>query len=184
MRTAASIEIVAIHFYDAVLALPVAVSGASIPLLQHVLTTNRAHHAAHVTTLNAAAHALGGADESGLDGPLQAAVVTPALAALNGPADVLRAAVAMEDTLAATYASYAGSVSDSGALGAFAATAPIEAQHGAVLLTLQQLLAAGAPELLASPPDTQALPAGAGTAGFPASSLPLSAARPIGEESR
>src|SRR5438477_5060015 len=184
LHTAAALENTALQLYDAVLALPVSVAGTANTTLARVLSTTRMQHADHAAAFNAAAQALGGAAQTGVDMAMYSSVIAAPLAALNGPADVLRVTAAVEGLLASTYVSFTGMVADISALSVLCSTAPVEAQHAATLLTLAALLTTGAPELVAIPPATQALPAAVGVAGFPASTLPLQGARAAGEEAR
>jgi hypothetical protein len=57
----------------------------------------------------------------------------------------------------------------------------VEAQHVAILRAVQALLAAGAPQLVALPPNAAALPAAAGSVGFPDAFYPTTDARPAME---
>ncbi|MGH3803337.1 MAG: hypothetical protein ACRDTD_25055, partial [Pseudonocardiaceae bacterium] len=49
----------------------------------------------------------------------------------------------------------------------FVSVAGVEAQHVAILLAVQALLVANAPQLIALPPDLTKLPSAAGKIGFP-----------------
>ena len=61
----------------------------------------------------------------------------------------------------------------------FASVMGIEAQHVSVLLAVQALLMAGAPQLISLAPGTAAaLPAAAGSVGFPHAFYPTSSAAP------
>jgi hypothetical protein len=182
LQTAAALENLAVRVYDSVLALPGSVSGVANAALSHVLQAFREHHAAHADTFNNTAEELGGNRQSVIDGVMYEAVVAPALAAIRGPADALDAATTVETIVAATYVQFSASVADKRALAILCAVAPVEAQHAALLRTISTLLSAGAPELVAIPPDAQAIPAPAGAAGFPFSILPLAGARRAGEQ--
>ena len=57
----------------------------------------------------------------------------------------------------------------------------VEAQHLAILRAVQALVAAGATDLIALPPDAAALPAAAGSVGFPDAFLKTDQARPATE---
>jgi hypothetical protein len=57
----------------------------------------------------------------------------------------------------------------------------VESQHKAILLAVQALLAGGAPQLIALPPDAAKLPAAAGSVGFPDAFYPTSMAAPVAE---
>ena len=183
-QTAAALENLLVHVYDSVLALPRSVSGAGSAAISHVLSAFRMHHAAHAEMFNTVADTLGGARQTAVDGAMDDAVVAPALSTLRGPADVLGLLTNVESIVAATHVQFSGTAGDARALAALCSIAPVEAEHAALLQTFSALLSAGAPELVALPPDTQALPAAAGSAGFALSSLPVSQARRAGEEVR
>ena len=72
-------------------------------------------------------------------------------------------------------------MSDTNARKVFASIMGVEAQHVAVLLAVQALVAGGAPELIALPPDASKLPAAAGSVGFPDSFFKTDQARPATE---
>ena len=57
----------------------------------------------------------------------------------------------------------------------------VEAQHAAILNAVKALLAAGAADLIALPPDAAALPAAAGSVGFPDAFFQTEGARPASE---
>jgi hypothetical protein len=183
VQTAAAIENLAIAVYNRALTLPKSVSGASIPAVAAFVTMTIKQHTDHATAFNAAAKKLGGAAQTRIDQTVYDAVVTPALAKARGPADVVALAQSLEDTAAQTYVKFGGDVDDKDALNVFAIVAPVEAQHSAVLLAVRALLAGGTPELITLTPrvDAAKLPAAAGSAGFPRSFYPTSAARPANE---
>ena len=182
LQTAAGLENTAVHMYDSVQMLPSTVSGSSILALARLLSTARTHHVQHAAAFNAASVSAGARARSDGDPAMEAAMVSPGLASINGAADVLRLAEAVESALEATYASFCAQVDDARSLVALSAVAPVEAQHAAILLCLSALIDAGAPELLSIPPDTMSLPAAMGTVGIAASFMTLAAARRLGEE--
>lgn len=183
LQTAASIENLAVAVYTRAAGLPPSVSGASIPTVAAFVTMTIAQHKDHAKAFNAAATQLGGKAQTGIDQTVMDSVVTPALAKVKGPADVVALAQALEDGAAQTYVKFGGDVDDKGALNAFATIAPVEAQHSAVLLAVAALIAGGAPQLITiSPPvDATKLPSAAGSVGFPKSFYPTAAARPAAE---
>jgi len=63
----------------------------------------------------------------------------------------------------------------------FSSVAGVESQHKAILLAVQALLKANAPQLIALPPDAAKLPAAAGSVGFPDAFYPTSMASPVDE---
>ena len=181
LQTAASLENLAVAVYGRVLGLPAQTSGTSIPFVKSFVLTTMRQHSQHADAFNAAAQALGGVAQKGIDGTVNDALVTPAVAAVAGPADVVRLAIAVEETAAATYIRFGGAAGEARARQPFATVAPVEAQHAAVLRTIASLLAAGVPQAATVPIDTARLPATAGSAGFPDTFFKTSAARPPAE---
>jgi rubrerythrin len=183
LQTAASIENLAVAVYTKAASLPPAVSGAAIPTVKAFVTMTIKQHTEHASAFNAAASQLGGMAQTRIDQPVYDAVVTPALAKVKGPADVVALAQSLEDAAAQTYVKFGGSVDDKNALNAFATIAPVEAQHSAVLLAVAALIAGGAPQLITiSPPvDATKLPSAAGSVGFPNTFYKTDAARPAAE---
>jgi rubrerythrin len=183
LQTAASIENLAVAVYNQALTLSPSVSGAAIPAVKAFVTMTIAQHTDHGKAFNAAAMQLGGKAQTGIDQAVMNAVVTPALAKVKGPADVVALAQSLEDAAAQTYVKFGGDADDKGAVNAFATIAPVEAQHSAVLLAVAALIAGGAPQLITiTPPvDASKLPSAAGSVGFPKSFYPTAAARPAAE---
>jgi Ferritin-like domain len=183
LQTAAAIENLAVAVYTTATTLPPTVSGAAIPTVKAFVTMTIKQHTDHAGAFNAAAMQLGGKAQTNKDQTVYDAVVTPALAKVKGPADVVALAQSLEDAAAQTYVKFGGDVDDKGALNAFATIAPVEAQHSAVLLAVAALIAGGAPQLITiSPPvDATKLPSAAGSVGFPKSFYPTAAARPAAE---
>ena len=183
LQTAAAIENLAVAVYTKAAGLPPSVSGASIPTVLAFVKMTIKQHTDHANAFNAAATQLGGVAQTKIDQTVYDAVVTPALAKVKGPADVVKLAQTLEDAAAQTYVKFGGAVDDKNALNAFATIAPVEAQHSAVLLAVAALLAGGAPQLITiSPPvDASKLPPAAGSVGFPNSFYPTAGARPANE---
>ena len=183
LQTAASIENLAVAVYTKAAGLPPRVSGAVIPTVKAFVVMTIQQHTDHAKAFNAAATQLGGIAQTGIDQTVYNAVVTPALAKIKGPGDVVALAQTLEDAAAQTYVKFGGAVDDKNALNAFATIAPVEAQHSAVLLAVAALLAGGAPQLITISPPVNAslLPAAAGSVGFPNSFYPTSGARPAAE---
>lgn len=181
LQTAASIENLAIAVYTKAAGLPPAVSGAANPVVLAFVKMTIAQHTDHLKAFNAAATGLGGKAQTGVDQPVFDGVVTPALPKIKGPSDVLGLAYTLEDAAAQTYVKFGSSVDDKNAEQAFATIAPVEAQHAAVLLAVKALVDAGAPQLIAIPPDLTKLPGAAGSVGFPNTFYKTDAARPAAE---
>ena len=181
LQTAASIENLAVAVYTKAASLDPNVSGAAIPVVAAFVKMTITQHQEHGKAFNAAATALGGKAQTGIDQPVYDAVVTPALGKIKGPADVLALAYTLEDAAAQTYVKFGSTVDDKNSQQAFATIAPVEAQHAAVILAVKALVDAGAPQLIAIPPDLTKLPAAAGSVGFPNTFYKTDGARPVGE---
>jgi Ferritin-like domain len=181
LQTAASLENLAVAVYTRAASLPPGTSGASIPLVKTFVATTIGQHTAHAQAFNAAAAALGGRVQTGMDTTVYNAVVVPALARITGPADVISLAIALEDSAAATYIRFGGTAADPKALQPFATVAPVEAQHAAVLRTVGALLAARLPQLIVLGPAPSRLPASAGSVGFPDTFFTTDSARSAAE---
>jgi rubrerythrin len=179
LQTAASIEVLAIAVYQAVLGLPFA--GDLPALVQTFVTTTKDQHSEHLQAFNAAAKALGGAEQTTAD-PVLAQVVEHAKPGLTGPGPVLDLAIELENTAAETYVANAGGLEDENAKKVTASIMGVEAQHVSVLLAVKALLDGGLVDQIAlPPPDLGALPAAAGVAGFPNAFYKTDMARPADE---
>ena len=181
LQTAAAIENLAVAVYTKAAGLDPNVSGAAIPVVATFVKMTIAQHQEHGKAFNAAATALGGKAQTVIDQPVYDAVVTPALAKIKGPADVLALAYTLEDAAAQTYVKFGSTVDDKNSQQAFATIAPVEAQHAAVILAVKALVDAGAPQLIAIPPDLTKLPAAAGSVGFPNTFYKTDGARPASD---
>lgn len=169
LQTAAAIENLAIAVYKKAATLPAQVSGAANPVILKFVQTTIQQHTDHLGAFNGAAKALGGKEQTDLLHSVYDSVVTPALGKIKGPGDVVGLAQTLEDAAAQTYVKFGGAVDDRNAQQTFATIAPVEAQHVAVLLAVKALIDAGAPQLIAIPPDLAKLPGAAGSVGFPKS---------------
>jgi hypothetical protein len=129
---------------------------------------------------NAAATKLGGKAQSAPD-PKYAPIVTAAVPTLTDPSKVVALAITLEDVAAQTYVADVGLVSTPDLRQLFASVAGVESQHRAILLAVQALLAGGAANLIALPPEAAKLPAAAGSVGFPDSFYATSMAAPVTE---
>ena len=182
LQTSAALENLAIAVYGQAAKLPAAVSGASNPVIAAFVQKTVAQHMDHVASFNGALLAMNAKQQTAIDQKVMDAVVTPALAKVTGPIDVVTLALTLEDAAAQTYVKFGGEVDVKGkAFGPLSTIAPVEAQHAAVLLAVQALLAAGAPQLIQIPAPVAQLPAAAGDIGFPKSFYPTDAARPEAE---
>jgi rubrerythrin len=168
-QTAASIENLAIAVYKKAAGLPFMKTipnpaGATVVAF---VTKTIQQHTDHATAFNAAATRLGGKAQTGLDTVVYNGVVVPELPKLTDPLSVVNFAATLEMVAAETYAAQTSAVTDSQLRGTFASIMGVEAQHQSVLLAVAALLQGGAPQLIAIPTNVAALPAAAGSVGFP-----------------
>lgn len=178
LQTAASIENLAVSVYTTASGLPFIKNGNAT--VAAFITKTTAQHTAHGQAFNAAATQAGGKAQNAPN-PKYAAIVQQALPTIKTPADVVKLAITLEDVAAQTYTANVSKVTDPQLRKLFGSVAPVEAQHRAVLLAVQALLAGGAPELIAIPTDVAKLPAAAGSVGFPDSFYPTKDASPSSE---
>lgn len=180
LQTAASIENLAIATYGVALTLPFIGGATANGVVKAFVTKTRMQHQDHVVAFNAAVTQLGGKAQTKPD-PVLLGVVNKAKPGLTGPAPVVALAIELETGAAQTYVANTAAVSDTNARKVFASVMGVEAQHVAVLLAVQALLAGGAADLIALPPDASKLPAAAGGVGFPDSFFKTDEARPATE---
>jgi rubrerythrin len=178
LQTAASIENLAVSVYTTAAGLPFIKNGNATVAAFIAKTTMQ--HTAHGQAFNAAVTQAGGKVQNAAD-PKYAAVVKSALPTIKGPADVVKLAITLEDVAAQTYTKNVTEVSDSALRKLFGSVAPVEAQHRAVLLAVQALLAGGGASLITIPTQPAKLPAAAGSVGFPSSFYATSSASPVSE---
>ena len=178
LQTAASLENLAVATYDAALGLPFA--GDLPSVVQTFVTTTRDQHQEHAQAFNAAVERLGGQPQTATDPVLQE-VVNGALPGLTGPGPVVALAIQLENGAAQTYVKNTGQLHDKDARNVVASVMGVEAQHVSILLAVQALVEGGAPQLITLPPDLAALPAAAGSVGFPDAFYPTTEARPKSE---
>ncbi len=180
LQTAASIENLAIATYGVALTLPFIGGASANGVVKAFVTKTKAQHMDHVAAFNAAVTQLGGKAQTKPD-PVLLGVVNKAKPGLTGPAPVVALAIELETGAAQTYVANTGAVGDANARKVFASVMGVEAQHVAVLLAVQALVAGGAADLIALPPDAAKLPAAAGSVGFPDSFFKTDQARPATE---
>jgi rubrerythrin len=178
LQTAASIENLAVNVYTTAAGLDFVRNGN--PVVKTFVERTTAQHKAHGQAFNAAAVKAGGKEQTQPD-PKYAAIVQQALPTIKGPADVVKLAITLEDVAAQTYTKNVTQVSDPALRQLFGSVAPVEAQHKAVLLSVQALLAANLADQITLPPNAAALPAAAGSAGIPDTFYPTANASPISE---
>jgi len=180
LQTAASIEVLAVATYTTALTLPFIGGASANPVVKAFVTTTMQQHKEHLSAFNAAVTRLGGTAQTNPD-PALAKVVQAAVPGLTGPAPVVALALELEQGAAETYVADTAALSDATSRKLTASVMGVEAQHASVLLAVQALLAADAPQLIALPPDVTGLPAAAGSVGFPAAFFPTDMARPSTE---
>lgn len=168
LQTAASLENLAVNTYTTALTLPFIGGKDAVPVVRAFAMMTMAQHAEHAAAFNAAAQQLGGAAQNGVPAKYQA-VVDAALPGIvrGGPAEVVSLAITLENVAAQTYVKDVGLVSTPELRQLFASVAGVEAQHVAILLGVQALLANDLADQIKLPPDGDKLPAAAGRIGFP-----------------
>ena len=180
LQTAASIENLAVATYDTALTLDFIGGATAIPVVTAFVQKTRDQHKEHSDAFNAASTRLGGTKQNQPD-PVLLGVVNNAKPGLTGPAQVVALALELENGAAATYVANVGAHSNASARAVTASIMGVEAQHAAILYAVQALVFLGQPELIALPPDAAALPAAAGSVGFPDAFFKTTNARPANE---
>jgi Ferritin-like domain len=180
LQTAAAIENLAVATYDTALTLDFIGGASAIPVVKAFVMKTRDQHNEHSDAFNAASTRLGGKKQDQPD-PVLLGVVNNAKPTLTGPAQVVDLALELENTAASTYVANVGAYSNKSARAVAASIMGVEAQHAAILYAVKALVAAGMPELITLPPDAAALPAAAGSVGFPDAFFKTTDARPASE---
>jgi len=181
LQTAASIEVLAVGTYKTALTLPFIGGASANAVVKAFATTTMQQHQQHLDAFNAAITGLGGKTQSSADPVLQK-VVAAAVPGLTSPGPVVALALELEQGAAETYVADTAALSDATAKKLTASIMGVEAQHVSVLLAVQALLNANAPQLITlSTTNVANLPAAAGSVGFPDAFYPTSQARPASE---
>jgi Ferritin-like domain len=187
LQTAASIENLAVSTYKTALTLPYIGGSAANPVVTKFAQVTMGQHAQHADAFNAAARQLGGKAQTKPD-PAFVPVVQKAVAGLNGASaaqgalGVVGLALELENIAAETYVKDTVLASGETRKALFASVMGVEAQHVSVLLAVQALLMANAPQLISLAPGTAAaLPAAAGSVGFPNAFYQTNNAAPAGQ---
>jgi hypothetical protein len=187
LQTAASIENLAVATYKTALTLPYIGSSSANAVVNKFARVTMNQHAQHAEAFNAAARRLGGKSQTKPD-PAFVPVVNKAVASLSGASaaqgtlGVVGLALELENIAAETYVKDTVLASASVNKALFASIMGVEAQHVAVLLAVQALLKAGAPQLISLAPGTAAnLPAAAGSVGFPNAFYKTNSAAPASQ---
>jgi Ferritin-like domain len=180
LQTAASIENLAVATYGVALTLPFIGGHSANGVVKAFVMKTKTQHEDHAKGFNSAVKGLGGKEQHDPD-PKYLKVVNKAKPTLTSAGKVVGLAIALEDVAAQTYTSNVSSVSTSDLRQLFAGVAGVEAQHKAILLAVQALIAGGAPQLIALPPNAAKLPKAAGGIGFPDAFYPTKSASPASE---
>jgi rubrerythrin len=181
LQTASSIEVLAVATYKTALTLPFIGGASANPVVKAFATTTMQQHMQHLEAFNAAITGLGGKAQTNPD-PVLAQVVQKAVPGLTSPGPVVTLALELEQGAAETYVADVAALSDANAKKVTASIMGVEAQHASVLLAVQALLNANAPQLITLAPGHVAnLPAAAGSVGFPDAFFPTDQARPASE---
>jgi hypothetical protein len=185
LQTAASIENLAVATYKTALTLPYIGGAMANGVVTKFAQVTMGQHAQHADAFNSAISSLGGQSQHKPD-PAFIPVVDKAVKSLTGATaaqgalGVVGLALELENIAAETYVKDTTLVSSTSNKALFASIMGIEAQHVAVLLAVQALLKANAPQLisLSEPATLEALPAPAGNVGFPNAFYQTSSAAP------
>jgi len=181
LQTASSIEVLAVSTYQTALTLPFIGGASANPVVKAFATTTMQQHSQHLAAFNSAVTTLGGKAQTNPDPALQKVVAT-AVPGLTGPGPVVALALELEQGAAETYVADVAALSDANAKKVTASIMGVEAQHASVLLAVQALLNANAPQLITLAPGNVAnLPAAAGSVAFPQAFFPTDQARPATE---
>jgi hypothetical protein len=187
LQTAASIENLAVATYKTALTLPYIGGSSANPVVTKFAQVTMGQHAQHADAFNAAVKQLGGKAQTQPD-PAFVPVVNKAVKGLSGVTDaqgalgVVGLAMELENIAAETYVKDTVLAKSSTNKALFASIMGIEAQHVSVLLAVQALLKAGAPQLISLAPGTAAaLPAAAGSVGFPNAFYKTNSAAPANQ---
>jgi hypothetical protein len=185
LQTAASIENLAVATYKTALTLPYIGGATANGVVTKFATVTMGQHVQHADAFNSAIRSLGAKAQNKPD-PAFVPVVNKAVAGLanataaQGALGVVGLALELENIAAETYIKDTTLVKSTSNKELFASIMGIEAQHVAVLLAVQALLTANAPQLisLSEPATVEALPAAAGSVGFPNAFYKTSSAAP------
>jgi hypothetical protein len=180
LQTQSSIEVLAVATYKTALTLPFIGGTSANPVVKTFATMTMQQHSQHLEAFNGAITGLGGKAQTNPD-PVLNGVVQNAVPGLTSAGPVVALALELEQGAAETYVADVATLSDANAKKVTASIMGVEAQHAAILLAVQALVTANAPQLIALPPDVAQLPAAAGSVGFPQAFFPTDMARPATE---
>ena len=162
-QTAASLENLAVTTYASALELPGIQEHATIA---QFIEATMGHHAEHGAAFNAQAEARGGVRQDAPN-PRYAQVVADAKPTLIDVGAVVRLAAVLEEVATDTYLSNVTMLDDPAARMLMASVMGVEAQHLAMLRTINTLLASALPDLVSMPTAVEHLPASIGSVAFP-----------------
>ena len=157
LQTAASLENLAVAAYEIARELP-AVTGN--PALREFVQTTGRQHLDHGTAFNDHAERLGGDRQDALN-PRHAEMVVTSLPATTDVLAALALVATLEEVMNHTYLANLSKLEDAPTRGLMASVMCVESDHLAVLRTIDALLTAATPELIAIPTDLARLPADA-----------------------
>jgi uncharacterized protein YbjQ (UPF0145 family) len=188
LQTAASLENLAVSTYKTALTLPYIGGATANAVVTKFAQVTMGQHVQHADAFNSAVKSLGGKAQTKPD-PAFVPVVNKAVKSLGsataaaGALGVVALALELENIAAETYIKDTTLVSSTSNKALFASIMGIEAQHVAVLLAVQALLKANAPQLisLSEPATVEALPAVAGSVGFPNAFYKTNSAAPASQ---
>jgi hypothetical protein len=193
LQTASSIEVLAIGTYKEALTLPYIGGSSANPVVTAFAKETMKQHTDHLAAFHQATTALGGKVQNSPD-PAFVPTVTKAVSSLSGmstaaaTAAVVDLAMTLENVAAETYTHDMVLLSDMHSKQLMASVMGVEAQHVAVLLAVAALLKAGDANLIALPTtlsaivaNDTALPAAAGSVGFPNVFYPVTSAAPASQ---
>jgi Ferritin-like domain len=187
LQTAASIENLAVATDKTALTLPYIGGATANGVVTKFCHVTMSQHAQHADAFNSAVRSLGGKAQKQPD-PAFVPVVNKAVKSLTGGTAaqgslaVVGLALELENIAAETYVKDTVLAKKETNKALLASIMGIEAQHVAVLLAVQALLMAGAPQLISLSPGTAAmLPAAAGSVGFPNAFYKTNSAAPAGQ---
>ncbi len=187
LQTAASIENLAVATYKTALTLPYIGGSSANAVVKKFAEVTKNQHAQHADAFNAALRSLKAPTQTKPD-PAFVPVVDKAVASLKGASAatgtlaVVGLAIELENIAAETYVNDTTQTSSTSNRALFASIMGVEAQHVTVLLAVQALLKANAPQLISLAPGTAAnLPAAAGSVGFPNAFYKTNSAAPASQ---
>jgi rubrerythrin len=186
LQTASSIEVLAISTYKTALTLPYIGGSSANAVVKAFATTTKMQHSEHLKAFQSATTALGGKKQTKPD-PAFVPVVDKAVKTITaaspakGTLLVVGLALELENIAAETYVNNMSLLSNANAKKVTASIMGVEAQHVAILRSVEALLKAGDAADIKLPPPTAKLPAAAGKVGFPHAFYPTSKAAPAAQ---